>query len=60
MLGRYEHRTWPHDPTLSAPARFRRACTYEAFIPLPIEELEVSISGSIAAVVSEQRPLFAS
>ena len=53
MLGRYEHRTWPYDPTLDAPPRYRRACGYDAFIPLPIEELEVSISGALAATVSE-------
>ncbi|MGH9131540.1 MAG: Fic family protein [Acidimicrobiales bacterium] len=53
MLGRYERRTWQHDPSLDAPHRYRRACSYDAFIPLPIEELEVSISGSVAASVSE-------
>ena len=52
MLGRYEKRTWQHDPSLYAPPRYRRACGYDAFIPLPIEELDVSVSGSVAATVS--------
>ena len=53
MLGRYEKRTWQHDPSLNAPPRYRRACSYDAFIPLLIEELDVSLSGSVAATVSE-------
>lgn len=52
MLGRYEKRTWQHDPTSEAPPRYRRACSYEVFIPLSIEELDVSFSGSVAATVS--------
>lgn len=53
MLGRYERRTWQYDPALNAPPRYRRACSYEAFVPLPIEQVDVSISGSVAATVSE-------
>ena len=53
MLGRYESRTWQYDPALNAPPRYRRACSYDAFVPLPIEELEVSVSGSVAATLSQ-------
>jgi hypothetical protein len=42
MLGRYERRTWQHDPSLDAPPRYRRACSYDVFIPLPVLELGVS------------------
>lgn len=52
MLGRYERRTWRYDPALYAPARYRRACRYDTFIPQPIAELELSISGSVAATLS--------
>lgn len=52
MLGRYENRTWQYDPSLNAPLRFRRACNYATFIPSPIDQLEVSFSGSLAATVS--------
>lgn len=52
LLGRLERRAWEHDPTLNAPQRYRRACTYDAFIPYPIEELEVSLSGSVSATLS--------
>jgi Fic family protein len=53
MLGRYEKRTWQHDPTTDAPARYRRACSYDLFIPEPIEDLALSVSGSGAALLSE-------
>ena len=53
MLGRYETRTWTRDPRFHVPSRFRQACSYDVFIPLPIEELEVSVSGSVAANLSE-------
>lgn len=53
MLGRYERRTWQYDPTLAAPLRYRRACSYDVFIPVPIEELDISVSGSRVAVLSE-------
>jgi Fic family protein len=53
LLGRYESRTWQYDPSLNAPPRYRRACSYDAFVPLPIEELEVSVSGSVAATLSQ-------
>jgi Fic family protein len=53
VLGRFERRTWQHDPSHDAPPRYRRACSYDAFIPLPVEELGVSVSGSVAATLSE-------
>jgi Fic family protein len=53
MLGRYERRVWHYDPHLDAPPRYRRACSYDAFVPLAIEELEISVPGSTAAMVSD-------
>lgn len=53
MLGRYESRTWQYDPYLNAPSRFRRACDYDVFIPLQIEEFDFSITASAAGTVSE-------
>lgn len=53
MQGQYERRTWQYDPTIYAPPRYQRACSYDAFIPLPIEDLDISISGTVAAVLSE-------
>jgi hypothetical protein len=53
MLGRYEKRTWLHDPQSNAPPQYRKACSYDAFIPLPIKEIAVTISGLVAATISE-------
>lgn len=53
MRGRYVHRTWQYDPTLYAPARYRRACAYDAFIPDPISDLEVQLPGAVAGAVSD-------
>jgi Fic family protein len=53
MSGRYVGRVWEHDPTLYAPAVGRRACSYEAFIPDPVEDLRVELSGGVAGVLSE-------
>lgn len=53
MGGRLIRRTWPYNPTLYAPPRYRRACSYESFVPDPLIALELTLSGEIAGVVSE-------
>lgn len=53
MPGRRVPLTWKHDPTIYAPARFRRACSYEAFIPAEIAEPELEMDAATAGVVSE-------
>ena len=45
-------RVWEHNPTLDAPSKYRRACKYEAFIPDPLNQLTVSLEGTVAGVVS--------
>jgi Fic family protein len=45
--------TWHHEPTLYAPARYRRACRYDAFIPDPLSDLRFSLDAEIAGIVSE-------
>ena len=45
--------TWQHDPTIYAPARYRKACGYEAYIPAPLAELELSLGAGVAGVVSD-------
>ncbi|HTW09211.1 MAG TPA: Fic family protein [Acidimicrobiales bacterium] len=52
MLGRLVDRTWHYDPSLYAPARYRRACGYQAFIPNPLTELRLDLPGTLAGVVS--------
>jgi Fic family protein len=53
MGGVYERRTWIYDPSELAPARFRRACNYETFIPDPLEAWDISISGALASLNSD-------
>lgn len=53
MRGTYVDRRWSHDPALYAPARYRRACAYRAFVPEPICGLEVRLDGALAGLVSE-------
>ncbi len=53
MRGRLERRRWRPDPDLYAPARYRRPCDYEVFIPDTIAALDIELSGDLAGVVSD-------
>jgi len=53
MRGRYERRTWHYDPTLYAPAQFRRVCNYDTFLPDPLVGFEPRITASTVGVVSD-------
>ena len=53
MPGTYIRKIWRHDPALSAPARYRRACGYDAFVPGRLAELAVDLSGDVAGVLSD-------
>src|SRR5690349_16031331 len=53
MRGQLVSRTWEYDPALYAPPRYRRACSYEAFIPEPVTGLVLALDGELAAAVSD-------
>ena len=53
MRGTLVKRTWAYDPALHAPARYRRACAYEAFVPERLEGLELRIDGELAGLISD-------
>jgi len=53
MPGRYVSLNWPHDPAMDAPAKYRRACRYDAFIPAKLGELSLSLEALVTGVVSE-------
>lgn len=53
MPGRYVELTWHHDPSLYAPARYRRACRYKAFVPDPVADMALSLDAYVAGAVSE-------
>lgn len=44
---------WAHDPTLDAPAAYRRGCRYEAFVPDDLSSLDVRLDARLAGLVSE-------
>ena len=59
MRGTLLSRTWRYDPSLHAPARYRRACSYEAFVPTPLEGLSVAMDGELAGLLSDaERRIF--
>ena len=53
MFGTFTRQTWPYDPAAYAPARYRRACSYDAFIPDLLTNLQLSLSGSVAGVIAD-------
>jgi hypothetical protein len=53
VRGQLLRRTWEHDPALYAPARYRRACAYQAFLPDPLVGFAGGLGGEAAGVVSD-------
>ena len=53
MPGRNVRRVWTYDPTIDAPAKYRRACKYDAFIPVNLADLSLGMEATTAGVVSE-------
>src|SRR5881396_3084787 len=53
MRGNLVRRVWEHNPALYAPAKYRRACRYEAFVPDNIAGLDVILPGDVAGAVSD-------
>jgi len=45
--------TWQHDPRSQAPRKYRRPCEYEAYIPDLLSELDLTLDGDLAGLVSE-------
>lgn len=53
MRGTFVHKTWRSNPAIYAPARYRRGCDYDAFIPEPVGGFDPSLAGGIAGIVSD-------
>ena len=54
MRGQLERRRWRPDPDLYAPARYRKACAYDAFVPDDLGHYSgFPLSGDLAAMISE-------
>src|SRR5580704_8369525 len=53
MPGHRISRNWHYDPTLDAPAKYRRACTYQPFVPDLLIGSSFALDAEIAGLVSE-------
>ena len=53
MRGHLQRATWQYDPALYAPARYRKACAYDAFVPDVIAGFAEPLSTEVAAAVSD-------
>lgn len=53
MPGRLVSKIWQHNPTLDAPAAYRRACRYEAFVPDELSSLDLRLNARLAGLISE-------
>lgn len=53
MPGRKVTLTWQHDPRSHAPRKYRRACSYDAYIPDFLSDLTLSLEAELAGIVSE-------
>ncbi len=53
MRGRYINKIWAHDPTLYAPAKYRNACRYDAFVPDEVAGFNEALPAELAGVVSD-------
>lgn len=53
MPGRLLPRVWEFNSTIDAPAKYKRACAYEAFVPDEISSLGLNLPAETAGLVSE-------
>ena len=53
MPGKLVPKIWQSNPILDAPARYRRACAYEAFVPDELAGLGIHVDAPLAGLVSE-------
>lgn len=53
MPGRLIPGVWEFNPTSDAPARYKRACAYEAFVPDELGALVLNLPGETAGLVSQ-------
>jgi Fic family protein len=53
MPGTLVKRTWEYNPTLDAPARYRRACHFESHIPDELGGSELHLDARLAGLIAE-------
>lgn len=53
MRGQLVQAVWTPDGSIYAPARFRRPCRYDAFIPWSVADFNEPVPGELAGVISD-------
>jgi Fic family protein len=53
VRGTTDRRTWTYQPELYTPPKYRRACTYDAFIPQKISGFSEPLTPDTAAAISD-------
>ena len=53
MRGRFEERVWEYHPDLYAPAAYRKACRYQAFVPDRLIGERFSLPADLSGVISD-------
>lgn len=53
MRGQLVQKIWQSNPEIYAPAKYKRACRYDAFVPDRIADIEFTMSASLTGLVSE-------
>ena len=53
MPGHHIRRIWRYDPVLYAPAKYRRACAYHAFVPDRLADIGLTLDDRVAGIVSD-------
>ncbi|MCC7002913.1 MAG: Fic family protein [Gemmatimonadaceae bacterium] len=53
MRGKLVQKIWQSNPAIYAPAKYKRACRYDVFIPDRIADIEFTMSATLTGLVSE-------
>lgn len=53
MRGTLVTKVWKSDPSLYVPAKYRRSCKYQAFVPAPLTDFEFELPSRVAGIVSD-------
>lgn len=53
MRGALITQVWGHDASAYAPPKHRRGCRYEAFVPDPISDLDLTLPAEVAATAAD-------
>lgn len=53
MPGQLKPRTWQYNLAIYAPAKYKRACKYDAFVPDKLMDMSLNLDATVAGLVSE-------